>query len=356
MTSRPTDAIVVRGANKHYGDFAALDNVDFEVPSGSLTALLGPSGSGKSTLLRAIAGLDQPDTGTITINGQDVTSVPPQRRGIGFVFQHYAAFKHLTVRDNVAFGLKIRKRPKSEVKEKVDNLLEVVGLAGFQTRYPNQLSGGQRQRMALARALAVDPQVLLLDEPFGALDAKVRDDLRAWLRRLHDEVHVTTVLVTHDQAEALDVADRIAVLNKGRIEQVGSPTEVYDTPANAFVMSFLGAVSSLNGTLVRPHDIRVGRNPDMAIASTDDSIQATGVLKATIDRIVMLGFEVRVELTSATNDTSFTAQITRGDAEALGLREGDTVYVRATRVPALPGGAQVPKADEADESGALTKA
>ena len=259
----------MRGANKRYGDFVALDNVDFEVPAGSLTALLGPSGSGKSTLLRAIAGLDQPDTGTITINGRDVTRVPPQRRDIGFVFQHYAAFKHLTVRDNVAFGLKIRKRPKAEIAEKVDNLLEVVGLSGFQTRYPSQLSGGQRQRMALARALAVDPQVLLLDEPFGALDAKVREDLRAWLRRLHDEVHVTTVLVTHDQAEALDVADRIAVLNEGRIEQVGSPTEVYDTPANAFVMSFLGAVSSLNGALVRPHDIRVGRNPDMAVAADD---------------------------------------------------------------------------------------
>ena len=344
-----TDAIIVRGANKHYGDFAALDNVDFEVPSGSLTALLGPSGSGKSTLLRAIAGLDLPDTGTITINGRDVTQIAPQRRGIGFVFQHYAAFKHLTVRDNVAFGLKIRKRPKAEIKEKVDNLLEVVGLSGFQTRYPNQLSGGQRQRMALARALAVDPQVLLLDEPFGALDAKVREDLRAWLRRLHDEVHVTTVLVTHDQAEALDVADRIAVLNKGRIEQVGSPTEVYDAPANAFVMSFLGAVSSLNGTLVRPHDIRVGRNPEMAIASSDDSVQATGVVRATIDRIVVLGFEIRVELTSAADHTSFTAQITRGDAEALGLKEGDTVYVRATRVPPLPGSTEIPKADRADE-------
>jgi len=352
-----TNAITVRGANKHYGDFAALDNVDFDVPSGSLTALLGPSGSGKSTLLRAIAGLDQPDTGTITIGGRDVTHIPPQRRGIGFVFQHYAAFKHLTVRDNVAFGLKIRKKPKAEIKEKVDNLLEVVGLAGFQTRYPNQLSGGQRQRMALARALAVDPQVLLLDEPFGALDAKVRDDLRAWLRRLHDEVHVTTVLVTHDQAEALDVADRIAVLNKGRIEQVGSPTDVYDAPANAFVMSFLGAVSSLNGSLVRPHDIRVGRNPEMAIAgSDDDSIQATGVIRATIDRIVVLGFEVRVELTSATDHTPFTAQITRGDAEALGLKEGDTVYVRATRIPPLPGGTEVPRADKADEDEALTKA
>jgi len=332
-----TDAIVVRGANKRYGDFAALDNVDFEVPAGSLTALLGPSGSGKSTLLRAIAGLDQPDTGTITINGRDVTGVPPQRRGIGFVFQHYAAFKHLTVRDNVAFGLKIRRRPKAEIAEKVDNLLEVVGLSGFQTRYPSQLSGGQRQRMALARALAVDPQVLLLDEPFGALDAKVRDDLRAWLRRLHDEVHVTTVLVTHDQAEALDVADRIAVLKDGRIEQVGSPRTVYDAPANAFVMSFLGAVSSLNGILVRPHDLRVGRSPDMKLAADDGIAQTTGVVRATIDRVVMLGFEVRVELTNAATGGPFTAQITRGDAVALGLKEGDTVYVRATRVPTIPG-------------------
>ena len=304
----------------------------------SLTALLGPSGSGKSTLLRAIAGLDQPDSGTITINGRDVTRVPPQRRDIGFVFQHYAAFKHMTVRDNVAFGLKIRRRPKAEITEKVDNLLKIVGLSGFQTRYPNQLSGGQRQRMALARALAVDPQVLLLDEPFGALDAKVREDLRAWLRRLHDEVHVTTVLVTHDQAEALDVADRIAVLRDGRIEQVGSPTDVYDTPANAFVMSFLGAVSSINGTLVRPHDIRVGRRPDMQIAAGDGTAESTGVVRATIDRVVMLGFEVRVELTSAATGRPFTAQITRGDAEALGLAEGDTVYVRATRVPTIADG------------------
>jgi sulfate transport system ATP-binding protein len=189
--------------------------------------------------------------------------------------------------------------------------------------------------MALARALAVDPKVLLLDEPFGALDAKVRDDLRAWLRRLHDEVHVTTVLVTHDQAEALDVADRIAVLKDGRIEQVGSPSEVYDTPANPFVMSFLGAVSSLNGTLVRPHDIRVGRSPDMTIAG-DGTPEATGVVRATIDRVVVLGFEVRVELTNAATGGPFIAQITRGDAEALGLKQGDTVYVRATRIPALP--------------------
>src|ERR1700740_195787 len=338
-----TNAIVVRGANKRYGDFVALDNVDFEVPSGSLTALLGPSGSGKSTLLRTIAGLDQPDTGTITINGRDVTRVPPQRRGIGFVFQHYAAFKHMTVRDNVAYGLKIRKRPKAEVADKVDNLLKIVGLSGFQGRYPNQLSGGQRQRMALARALAVDPQVLLLDEPFGALDAKVREDLRAWLRRLHDEVHVTTVLVTHDQAEALDVADRIAVLNKGRIEQVGSPTEVYDAPANAFVMSFLGAVSTLNGVLVRPHDIRVGRKPDMAVAGGDGTAESIGVVRAVVDRVVALGFEVRVELTSAATGRPFTAQITRGDAEALDLRDGDTCYVRATRVPPIPSDVVIPR-------------
>jgi sulfate/thiosulfate transport system ATP-binding protein len=347
MTSKLTDsgtdhAIIVRDVNKRYGDFVALDHVDFVVPTGSLTALLGPSGSGKSTLLRAIAGLDQPDTGTITIGGRDVTRVPPQRREIGFVFQHYAAFKHMTVRDNVAYGLKIRKRPKAEIKEKVDNLLEVVGLSGFHGRYPNQLSGGQRQRMALARALAVDPEVLLLDEPFGALDAKVREDLRAWLRRLHDEVHVTTVLVTHDQSEALDVADRIAVLNKGRIEQVGSPTEVYDTPANAFVMSFLGAVSALNGALVRPHDIRVGRNPEMAVAGGDGTAESIGVVRATVDRVVALGFEVRVELTSAANGGPFIAQITRGDAEALNLQEGDTVYVRATRVPTLRDGVIVP--------------
>ncbi|SON61633.1 Sulfate/thiosulfate import ATP-binding protein CysA [Mycobacterium simulans] len=335
-TTQREHAIVVRDAYKQYGDFVALDHVDFVVPAGSLTALLGPSGSGKSTLLRTIAGLDQPDSGTVTINGRDVTRVPPQRRGIGFVFQHYAAFKHLTVRDNVAFGLKIRKRPKAEIKAKVDNLLEVVGLSGFQNRYPNQLSGGQRQRMALARALAVDPEVLLLDEPFGALDAKVREDLRAWLRRLHEEVHVTTVLVTHDQAEALDVANRIAVLNKGRIEQVGSPTDVYDTPASAFVMSFLGTVSTLNGALVRPHDIRVGRNPAMAIAGGDGSAESIGVVRATVDRVVVLGFEVRVELTSAATGSPFTAQITRGDAEALALREGDTVYVRATRVPPIP--------------------
>ncbi|GAA1079197.1 sulfate/molybdate ABC transporter ATP-binding protein [Tsukamurella spumae] len=326
--------INVVGANKRYGDFAALDDVSLEIPDGSLTALLGPSGSGKSTLLRSIAGLDRLDSGLVEINGVDVTHATPQQRDIGFVFQHYAAFKHMTVRENVAFGLKIRKRPAAEVKAKVDDLLEVVGLTGFQTRYPAQLSGGQRQRMALARALAVDPQVLLLDEPFGALDAKVRDELRSWLRRLHDEVHVTTVIVTHDQQEALDIADRIAVLNKGRIEQVGTPADVYDRPETEFVMSFLGSVAKLNGVLVRPHDIRVGRTPELARAG-DQTAEEAGVLRAEVERVVYLGFEVRVELKNAATGECFHAQITRGDATALHLAEGDVVYVRATHVPEI---------------------
>ncbi len=202
-----------------------------------------------------IAGLELPDAGRIVIAGEDATALPAQRRGIGFVFQHYAAFKHMTVRENVAFGLRIRKRPKAEVAAKVDELLGIVGLGGYQSRYPSQLSGGQRQRMALARALAIEPRVLLLDEPFGALDANVRADLRAWLRRLHDEVHVTTVLVTHDQEEAMDVADRIVVLNRGRIEQEGTPRTLYERPANGFVMSFLGPVARLGEALVRPHDL-----------------------------------------------------------------------------------------------------
>ncbi|AVM01179.1 sulfate ABC transporter ATP-binding protein [Gordonia iterans] len=329
-------SISVIGANKHYGDFAALDNVSIDIPEGSLTSLLGPSGSGKSTLLRAIAGLDTLDSGTVVINGRDVSTASPQNRDIGFVFQHYAAFKHMTVRDNIAFGLKIRKRPKAEVEKKVNDLLEIVGLEVFQNRYPSQLSGGQRQRMALARALAVDPQVLLLDEPFGALDAKVRDDLRRWLRQLHEEVHVTTVLVTHDQQEALDVSDRIAVLNKGRIEQIGTPDDLYDRPENVFVASFLGSVSRLNGQLVRPHDIRIGRTPEMTYPPADSDLD-TGVVRATVNRVVNLGFETRVELTAANTGEDFIAQITRGDQNALELSAGQTVYARATAVPGVVG-------------------
>src|ERR671936_333824 len=225
-------SITAKGVSRRFGDFVALDDVSLEIPSGSLTALLGPSGSGKSTLLRVIAGLECPDLGVVMIAGKNVTNVPVEERGVGFVFQHYAAFKHMSVRNNVAFGLSIRKRPKAEIRRRVDELLGLVHLEGFADRYPAQLSGGQRQRMALARALAVEPRVLLLDEPFGALDANVRAELRAWLRRLHDDVHVTTIFVTHDQEEAMEVADTVAIISAGRLEQVGTPDELYDHPAN----------------------------------------------------------------------------------------------------------------------------
>ena len=307
--------IAVKDVNKHYGDFHALHDVSIDIAPGKLTALLGPSGSGKSTLLRVVAGLEVPDSGTVIIEDQDVTNVPPQRRDIGFVFQHYAAFKHMTVRDNVAFGLKVRKKPKNEITAKVDELLGIVGLAGYQERYPSQLSGGQRQRMALARALAIEPKVLLLDEPFGALDAKVRAELRAWLRRLHEEVDVTTVLVTHDQEEAMELADRIVVLNDGRIQQVGAPREVYDNPANEFVMGFLGPVARLGGGLIRPHDLVLRPDPE------------SGAIEAQVTRVVHLGFEVRVELELA-GDGQVAAQLTRSEAEQLELAEGDIVYVR----------------------------
>jgi sulfate transport system ATP-binding protein len=317
--------ITAQDISKRFGDFEALHGVSLEIPSGSLTALLGPSGSGKSTLLRVIAGLEVPDSGTVVIDERDATTLPPQKRGIGFVFQHYAAFKHMSVRENVAFGLKVRKRPKAEVDTRVKELLGIVGLAGYADRYPSQLSGGQRQRMALARALAVEPSVLLLDEPFGARDAKVRAELREWLRRLHDEVHVTTVLVTHDQEEAMAIADRIAVLNEGNIEQVGDPRELYENPATPFVMSFLGPVTRLGSTLVRPHDIRISLHDE------PESIQAQ------VARVVHLGFEVRVELTLGDGE-ELSVQTTRGEAEELELAEGDIVHVRCvgprTEVPA----------------------
>ena len=250
-------AIAVEKVSKRFGDFIALDDVSLAVPDGSLTALLGPSGSGKSTLLRIIAGLETPDEGDVSIDGEDATGMPPQGRGVGFVFQHYAAFKHMRVRDNVAFALKIRKRPRAEIRERVGELLRLVQLEGFADRYPAHLSGGQRQRMALARALAAEPRVLLLDEPFGALDARVRKDLRARLRRLHEEVPVTTVLVTHDQEEAMDVADRVAVMNEGRPEQTGKPRDLYEHPANEFVMRFVGPVNELDDGFVRPHDVQI---------------------------------------------------------------------------------------------------
>ncbi|MDO8187919.1 TOBE-like domain-containing protein [Conexibacter sp. JD483] len=321
--------IAVEGVSKQFGDYTALDNVSIEVPDGSLTALLGPSGSGKSTLLRIIGGLESADSGRVVINGQDATNVQPQKREIGFVFQHYAAFKHMTVRDNVAFGLTIRKQPKQQVADRVDELLSVVGLAGYAKRYPSQLSGGQRQRMALARALAVEPRVLLLDEPFGALDAKVRAELREWLRRLHDEVHVTTLLVTHDQEEAMSISDHIAVMDNARIEQFGDPRELYDAPSNAFVMGFLGPVSRLGDRLVRPHDI--------ALAAEVEE----GALEAMVSRVIHLGFEVRVEL-MLTSGEAVTAQVTRTEADELELNQGDIVWLRSAGATVLPAPAEPP--------------
>jgi sulfate transport system ATP-binding protein len=309
-------AIRIAGVSKSFGTFQALDDVSLNIEDGGLTALLGPSGSGKSTLLRIIAGLETADAGTVWLGEKDVTHVSPQERGVGFVFQHYAPFKHMTVFDNVAFGLTIRKRPKDEIRTKVNELLKLVQIAQFADRYPAQLSGGQRQRMALARALAVEPEVLLLDEPFGALDARVRKELRVWLRRLHDETHVTTVFVTHDQEEAMDVADQIVVLDHGRIEQEGTPREIYEHPANEFVMSFIGPVNRLGAEWVRPHDI------DILVDPTE------GATEAMIDRVVYLGFEVRVELTRR-DGSHVSVQVPRDEAERLELNQAQIVYTRA---------------------------
>ncbi|GAB3761505.1 sulfate transport system ATP-binding protein [Nocardioides ginsengisegetis] len=308
-------SIDVSGVSKRFGDFVALDDVSVSLPTGQLTALLGPSGGGKSTLLRIIAGLDSADEGSVSIEGTDATKLPPQKRNVGFVFQHYAVFKHMTVAKNVAFGLEIRKRPKAEIAAKVDELLRLVHLQQFAHRLPSQLSGGQRQRMALARALAVEPKVLLLDEPFGALDAKVRKELRDWLRRLHDEVHVTTVFVTHDQEEALEVADEIVVINDGRVEQVGTPDELYDAPASDFVMSFLGEVTTLGGVLLRPHDITVSLAPTLA-----------GAVPGRVTRVLRVGFEVRVTVT-AEDGSDITVVMTRTHARSLGIDEGVQVWL-----------------------------
>jgi len=320
-------SIDVSNVNKKFGDFVALDDVSVTIPTGQLTALLGPSGGGKSTLLRIIAGLDSADSGTINIEGTNATRLPAQKRNVGFVFQHYAVFKHMTVAKNVAFGLEIRKRPKAEIADRVDELLRLVHLEQFAHRLPSQLSGGQRQRMALARALAVEPKVLLLDEPFGALDAKVRKELRDWLRRLHDEVHVTTVFVTHDQEEALEVADEIVVINEGRVEQIGSPDQLYDEPANDFVMGFLGEVTQLAGVVLRPHDIDVSRTPVLA-----------GATEAEVTRVLRVGFEVRV-LVRTTADEDVTVVLTRTHARALGLEPGVHVWLTpasgATTVPRM---------------------
>jgi sulfate transport system ATP-binding protein len=332
--------IVVENVSKQFGSFQALSQVSLEIKSGSLVALLGPSGSGKSTLLRLIAGLEMPDSGKIWLTGEDATNQSVQDRNIGFVFQHYALFKHLTVRQNIAFGLEIRKTPKGKIKARVEELLNLVQLAGLGDRYPSQLSGGQRQRVALARALAVQPKVLLLDEPFGALDAKVRKDLRAWLRRLHDEVHVTTVFVTHDQEEAMEVADEIVVMNKGKIEQVGTPAAIYDHPATAFVMSFIGPVNILPSTsdifqgngfdsahpemFLRPQDVVVEREP----------INGSSV-PARVTRIIHLGWEIQAEL-SLDDGQVVTAHLTRDRFDQLRLEPNQKVYVKPKDAKSFP--------------------
>src|SRR3954469_10308023 len=331
-------AIEARHINKAFGTTPVLQDVSVEVASGSLTALLGPSGGGKSTLLRVIAGLEQPDSGTVLISSNDVTRLAPQRRNVGFVFQHYAAFKHMTVFDNIAFGLQIRKRTKAEIHKRVHELLELVHLDQFAKRYPAQLSGGQRQRMALARALAVEPKVLLLDEPFGALDAQVRKELRAWLRRLHDEVHVTTIFVTHDQEEAMEVAEQIVVMNVGRVEQSGPPRELYEHPKSEFVMGFVGAVNRLGSLFVRPHDVEILQRPE------------PGAHEAMIEHLVHLGFEVRVELVLRDGD-GLWAQVTQAEAEELELEKGQIVYVRPSRAKVFdrngkPSGGGSPSTEE----------
>jgi sulfate transport system ATP-binding protein len=331
--------IVVENVSKQFGSFKAVDQVSLEIQSGSLVALLGPSGSGKSTLLRLIAGLELPDSGKIWLTGNDATNQSVQERNIGFVFQHYALFKHLTVRQNIAFGLDIRKTPKNRVKARVEELLDLVQLSTLGDRYPSQLSGGQRQRVALARALAVEPKVLLLDEPFGALDAKVRKDLRAWLRRLHDEVHVTTVFVTHDQEEAMEVSDEIVVMNKGMVEQIGTPAQIYDHPATAFVMSFIGPVNVL------PSSSRIfqsngfdSAHPEMFLRPQDVLVETTpngSTVAATVSRIIHLGWEIQAELTLDDGQV-VSAHLTRDRFDELKIEPQQRVYVKPKDAKSFP--------------------
>ncbi len=345
-------SITVQNITKTFGAFAALDNVNLEIETGELIALLGPSGSGKTTLLRLIAGLETPDTGAILFGETDTTEKSVRDRQVGFVFQHYALFRHMTIFENVAFGLRVRPRStrpsNAAIKDKVLELLCLVQLEGLAPRYPSQLSGGQRQRVALARALAVEPQVLLLDEPFGALDARVRQELRQWLRRLHDELHVTSVFVTHDQEEALEVADRIVVMNRGRIEQVGTPQEVYDHPANPFVFSFLGSVNLFHGRdhpegqplgqtpptpdvqpdplgaqvgYVRPHDLDIERTQS-----------GTPAVEAVVKQVIAVGPTVRVGLERSDTGTTLNAELSRERFAELALSAGDLVHVKPRRM------------------------
>ena len=343
-------SIEIRHVTKQFGSFRALNDVSLDIESGELVALLGPSGCGKTTLLRIIAGLESADTGSILFSGEDTTDVHVRDRQVGFVFQHYALFRHMTVADNVAFGLRVKPRSQrpsdAQIKAKVTDLLKLVQLDWLADRYPSQLSGGQRQRIALARALAVEPKVLLLDEPFGALDAKVRKELRRWLRRLHDELHVTSIFVTHDQEEALEVADRVVVMNKGQIEQVGTPQQVWEQPASPFVYGFLGDVNLFRGRasdgqmqvgdwqIAVPEVAGALGTDAMAFVRPSDLVVSRYVagapgLAARLDRALVVGPIARLELVPAEGDTSQLLEAHLGAEEyrALQLKEGDTVLV-----------------------------
>jgi sulfate/thiosulfate transport system ATP-binding protein len=345
-------SIEARNISRTFGSFAALKNVSLQVNSGELVALLGPSGSGKTTLLRVIGGLDAPDSGAVLFDGHDATHRHVGERKVGFVFQHYALFRHMTVFENVAFGLRVRPRktrpPKEEIRDKVMNLLRLVQLDWLADRYPTQLSGGQRQRVALARALAVEPEVLLLDEPFGALDARVRQELRGWLRRLHDELHTTSVFVTHDQEEALELADRVVVMNAGQIEQIGTPQEVFHQPRTEFVMHFLGNVNVFHGRLeggkaifgememdyaadaaspsaaarvfVRPHDLDIATQPD-----------GSSYLRARVRHVNAAGSRVKVELESESGE-AIHAELSQERYQTLDIAPRSTVFVIPRRI------------------------
>ncbi len=314
-------SIEVNNIHKSFGSFEVLKDVNLRVEDGELFALLGPSGSGKTSLLRIIAGLELPDSGTIRLNDEDATKSAARDRQVGFVFQHYALFRHMTVFENIAFGLRVRPREtrpnEHAIREKVGKLLELIQLTPLGDRFPSQLSGGQRQRVALARALAVEPKVLLLDEPFGALDARVRKELRRWLRHLHDTLHVASVFVTHDQEEALEVADRVAIMNHGRIEQTGAPADVYDNPANSFVYEFLGDVTLFNGSYVRPHDIEISRDTNLNPAAVLSKVLYVGAA----------GGVVRVELRREDSGVVIEAEITREHYRELHLQVGDFVSI-----------------------------
>jgi sulfate transport system ATP-binding protein len=342
-------SITVNNITKTFGTFRAVDNVSLEIEGGSLVALLGPSGSGKTTLLRIIAGLEQPETGSVNCYGEDVTHQAAQDRNVGFVFQHYALFRHMSVFDNVAFGMRVRKKSNAEIQKKVRELLGLVRLERMENRYPAQLSGGQRQRVALARALAIEPKVLLLDEPFGALDAKVRQELRSWLRRLHDEIHTTSVLVTHDQEEAFEVADRVVVMNHGRVEQTGTPAEVFDHPANPFVMDFLGNVNVFHGRVqsgqamlgnikldypAYPHAEPQAATLYMRPHELDIALKQNGVpgLRANVRRINPTGSFARIGLLADEQATDIQVDLSMERYAELNLKTGDTVFVLPKKV------------------------